>query len=152
VTNPIHRSDLSLQPKGKTLVLTAEEAGELLRSIETDTVLGLRDRALIGVMVFTFARISAACCLNVGDSSTNSAGQAPIGSQMDVEVLSCGRGRDRYPRIDLSVTGLAKQVQATRDQITPATQGSPKVLDLHAGVVSHRTLPKPYLTLRSGRN
>ena len=33
---------------------------ELLRSIENDTVIGLRDRALIGVMVFTFARISAA--------------------------------------------------------------------------------------------
>jgi len=53
--------------KGKTPVLTAEEAGELLRSIESDTVTGLRDRALIGVMVFTFARISAACGLNVAD-------------------------------------------------------------------------------------
>src|SRR5262245_60343560 len=36
--------------KGKTPVLTAEEAGELLRSIETATVVGLRDRALIGVI------------------------------------------------------------------------------------------------------
>ena len=53
--------------KGKTPVLTAEEAGELLRSIKTDDVLGLRDRTLIGVMVFTFARVSAACGLNVGD-------------------------------------------------------------------------------------
>jgi site-specific recombinase XerD len=53
--------------KGKTPVLTAEEAGELLRSIETVDVLGLRDRALIGVMVFTFARVSAACGLNVAD-------------------------------------------------------------------------------------
>jgi hypothetical protein len=35
-------------------VLTAEEA-ELLRSIATDSVVGLRDSALIGVMVFTFA-------------------------------------------------------------------------------------------------
>jgi len=35
--------------KGKTPVLTAEEAGELLQSIETDTVVGLRDRTLIGV-------------------------------------------------------------------------------------------------------
>jgi len=42
-------------------------ASELPRSIETDTVVGLRDRALIGVMVFTFARISAACGMNVGD-------------------------------------------------------------------------------------
>jgi len=45
--------------KGKTPVLTAEEAGELPRSIATDTV-GLRGRALIGVMVFTFARVSVA--------------------------------------------------------------------------------------------
>jgi site-specific recombinase XerD len=53
--------------KGKTPVLTADEAGELLRSIETDSVVGLRDRALIGVMVFTFSRVSAACGMNVGD-------------------------------------------------------------------------------------
>jgi len=43
------------------------EAGELLRSIETATIVGLRDRALIGVMVFTFARVSAACGLKAGD-------------------------------------------------------------------------------------
>jgi site-specific recombinase XerD len=53
--------------KGKTPVLTTEEAGDLLRSIVTDSVVGLRDRALIGVMVFTFARVSAACGLNVSD-------------------------------------------------------------------------------------
>jgi site-specific recombinase XerC len=33
----------------------------------TDNVVGLRDRALIGVMVFRFARVSAACGLNVAD-------------------------------------------------------------------------------------
>src|SRR5262245_55447988 len=53
--------------KGKTPVLTAEEAGDLLRSIETETVVGLRDRALIRVVVFTFARVSAAYGLNVAD-------------------------------------------------------------------------------------
>ena len=36
---------------GKTPVLSAEETRELLGSIETDTAVGLRDRALIGVMV-----------------------------------------------------------------------------------------------------
>lgn len=40
--------------KGKTPILTADEAGELLRSIETHTITGLRDRALTGLMVFTF--------------------------------------------------------------------------------------------------
>jgi len=39
----------------------------LLDSIETDTIIGLRDRALIGVMVFSFARISAAVSMRVED-------------------------------------------------------------------------------------
>jgi integrase/recombinase XerD len=46
--------------QGQDTRLTAEEAGELLRSIESETVLGLRDRAMIGVMVFTIARPCAA--------------------------------------------------------------------------------------------
>jgi integrase/recombinase XerD len=53
--------------RGKTSVLSAEEARELLDSIETDTIVGLRDRALIGVMVFSFARISAAVSMRVED-------------------------------------------------------------------------------------
>jgi len=44
---------------GKTPVLSAEEARKLLDSIDVTHVVGLRDRALIGVMVFSFARIGA---------------------------------------------------------------------------------------------
>ena len=53
--------------RGKTPVLTAEQARELLDSIDTDTVIGLRDRALIGIMVFSFARVSAAVSMRVED-------------------------------------------------------------------------------------
>jgi integrase/recombinase XerD len=53
--------------KGKTPTLSAEEAGRLLRSIKADTIIGLRDRALIGLMVFTFARISAAVGIDADD-------------------------------------------------------------------------------------
>ena len=45
----------------------AEEARELLDSIDTSTVVGLRDRALIGVMTFTFARIGAVVAMRVED-------------------------------------------------------------------------------------
>ena len=45
--------------KGKTAVLTAEEARTLLDSITGDTVVGMRDRALIALMVYTFARVGA---------------------------------------------------------------------------------------------
>ncbi|TWT61662.1 site-specific tyrosine recombinase XerD [Rubinisphaera italica] len=43
---------------GKTPVLLPDEAALLLDSIPTDRISGLRDRALIGLMVFSFARIS----------------------------------------------------------------------------------------------
>jgi integrase/recombinase XerD len=45
--------------RGKTPVLKADEARTLLDSIKTDTVVGLRDRAMIGLMCYTFARVSA---------------------------------------------------------------------------------------------
>lgn len=53
--------------RGKTPVLTADEARKLLDSIDTSTAIGLRDRALIGVMVYSFARISAAVTMKVED-------------------------------------------------------------------------------------
>ena len=45
--------------RGKTPVLDAGEARALLDGIDATTPIGLRDRALIGVMVYTFARIGA---------------------------------------------------------------------------------------------
>lgn len=42
--------------RGKTTVLTAAETRELLDSIDISTVVGLRDRALIAIMTFAFAR------------------------------------------------------------------------------------------------
>ena len=45
--------------KGKTPVLAQEEARELLDAIDTSTVVGLRDRALIATMIYTFGRVGA---------------------------------------------------------------------------------------------
>ena len=53
--------------KGKTPVLSAEEARTLLDSIETTSVVGLRDRALIALMSYTFARVGAAVGMRVED-------------------------------------------------------------------------------------
>lgn len=53
--------------RGKTPVLTADEARKLLDSIDTSTLIGRRDRALIGVMVYSFARVSAAVSMTVED-------------------------------------------------------------------------------------
>lgn len=55
---------------GKTPVLAPEEARTLLDSIDATTHAGLRDRALIGLMVYSFARIGAALGMRVEDVST----------------------------------------------------------------------------------
>lgn len=53
--------------KGKTPVLDEDEARHLLSSIDTSTVVGLRDRAIIALMVYTFARVGALVAMNVDD-------------------------------------------------------------------------------------
>ena len=56
--------------RGKTPVLTAGEARQLLDSIDTASLIGLRDRALIAVMVYSFARVGAALGMKVEDYYT----------------------------------------------------------------------------------
>jgi integrase/recombinase XerD len=56
---------------GKTPVLQPDQARALLDSIKTDTVIGLRDRALIGLMCYTFARVSAVIHMSVDDYYLN---------------------------------------------------------------------------------
>jgi site-specific recombinase XerC len=53
--------------KGSTPVLDATEARQLLDSIDVSTPIGLRDRALIALMVFSFARVGAAVAMRVDD-------------------------------------------------------------------------------------
>ena len=81
--NPAHavRGPKYVVRKGKTPVLTGEEARTLLDSIATvrgtkhpdggeseePLLIGLRDRALIGTMVYTFARVSAVLKMKVCD-------------------------------------------------------------------------------------
>jgi site-specific recombinase XerD len=55
------------QREGKTPILTADEARLLLESVDTRTLLGLRDRALIATMLLSFARVSAVTGMNVED-------------------------------------------------------------------------------------
>jgi len=82
--NPAHsvRGPRHVVTQGKTPVLDAEETKTLLESIPTERVLGinqdgreirepdlvgLRDRALIGALFFTFARVGAVVAMTVED-------------------------------------------------------------------------------------
>jgi site-specific recombinase XerD len=53
------RGPKHLVRKGRTPVLTADETRLLLDSIDTGSMIGLRDRALIALMTYTFARVGA---------------------------------------------------------------------------------------------
>src|SRR6202040_4268561 len=52
---------------GKTPVLEPAEARALIDSIDVTTQAGLRDRALISLMVYSFARVGAALAIKVDD-------------------------------------------------------------------------------------
>ena len=53
--------------RGKTPVLKADQARALLDSIDTKKIVGLRDRAILGVMCYTFSRVSATVMMRVED-------------------------------------------------------------------------------------
>jgi integrase len=53
--------------KGKTPVLTPEETRQLLDAIDIGTVIGRRDRALIALMTYTFARGGAVLHMRIED-------------------------------------------------------------------------------------
>ena len=53
--------------KGKTPILMADDARALINSIPTDTLPGLRDRAIIATMTYSFARVSATLGMDVKD-------------------------------------------------------------------------------------
>ena len=53
--------------RGKTPALTAEEAREFFASIDTSSISGLRDRAILGVLIYSFARVGAVVSMRVED-------------------------------------------------------------------------------------
>jgi integrase/recombinase XerD len=53
--------------EGTTPEISIEQARKLLRSIEVNHVVGLRDRAMLGVLAYTGARVGAVARLRLGD-------------------------------------------------------------------------------------
>jgi site-specific recombinase XerD len=53
--------------EGKTPEITIEQARVLIRSIDASNVIGLRDRAIIGILIYTAARVGAIAKLRRAD-------------------------------------------------------------------------------------
>jgi site-specific recombinase XerD len=65
----IHNPSYSVRKRNAPM-LTAEEARTLLDSIDTSSHTGLRDRALIGLIIYNFARVDAALKIRIEDVDT----------------------------------------------------------------------------------
>lgn len=77
--------------EGETPAMDAKEVRRLFAAIATDTVIGLRDRALIATMLYTFGRVSAVVNMRVKD-------YAPAGERkMVLNLREKGGKRHRVP-------------------------------------------------------
>ena len=67
--NPVRevKTEKVSRSEGKTPALSVDDMRTLFESFETESLVGLRDRAFIAVMAYTFARVSAVCGLKVKD-------------------------------------------------------------------------------------
>jgi site-specific recombinase XerC len=90
--NPAHavRGPKHVVKRGKTPVLTEDQARRLLESIDATTLVGLHDRALIGVMTYAFARIGAVVGMKVED-------YYPAGKRWWVRLHEKGGKRHEMP-------------------------------------------------------
>lgn len=89
---------------GKTPVLDPAEARALLDSIDGRTVIGLRDRALIGLMVYSFARVGAALAMRVEDVLSQNRRLREKGGK--AHALPCHHTLEDYLEAYLDGTGL----------------------------------------------
>ena len=115
-TNPAHavRGPKHSVRKGKTSVLSAEEMRELLAAIDTTSLLGLRDRALIALMGYTFARVGAATGMRVQDYYVQKRrGWVRLHEKGGkVTELPCHHNLDQYLEEWISASGLAGEPEA----------------------------------------
>ena len=67
--NPVRevKTERFSRTEGKTPAFELEDMTRLFASFDTESLVGLRDRALIAVMAYTFARVEAAVSLKVKD-------------------------------------------------------------------------------------
>ena len=117
--NPAHavRGPKHSVKKGKTPVLSAEEARTLLDSIipkdkdgvERHRLVDLRDRALIGLMVYTFARVNAALTMRVEDYFVQGRrGWVNLHEKGGkIHSLPCHHNLDIYMEAYISAAGIA---------------------------------------------
>ncbi len=110
VKGPKHSVD-----RGKTPVLTTKQARAVLASIQTENIVGLRDRAIIGVLIYTASRVGAVAKLSLRDLF-------PDGTQMMLRLDEKGGKLREVPvRHDLEAFLKEYLVAARLDVALPSS-------------------------------
>jgi hypothetical protein len=122
--------------KGKTPVLTAAEARQLLDSIDCTKIVGLRDRALIGVMVYT-RRVVERVQTRAGQQSVSRLGQRrkrtcnaavacnhSTDSLTDVRSEAVCRWRRNVAQPHIQYSGCAEMILGSDDDHAVVTTGT----------------------------
>jgi site-specific recombinase XerD len=115
-SNPAHsvRGPKHSRKRGKTPVLAPEEARRLLDSIPAEGLINKRDRALIALMTYTFARIGAATGMSVRDVFLQNRRywvrlQEKGGKQVE---LPCHHSLESYLEDYLEAAGIREEARA----------------------------------------
>jgi site-specific recombinase XerD len=100
--------------RGTTPVLAADEARQLLDAIDIGTIAGLRDRALIALMVYSFARVGAATSMRVEDVFTD---QRRLWVRLSEKggkrhEMPCHHNLEAYLHAYLDASGLSQEPKA----------------------------------------
>ena len=126
-TNPAHavRGPKHSQRRGKTPVLQVDEARTLIDSIDTTSLPGLRDRALIGLMVYTFARVGAAVAMKVEDYYVQGRrGWVRLHEKGGKEhEMPAHHNLDRYLEEYIAAAGIAQERKAPLFRTTKGRSG-----------------------------
>lgn len=93
--------------RGKTPVLERADARLLLESIDATTLVGLRDRAFIGLLIYSFARVGAAVAMKVRDFH-------PVGRRWWVRLHEKGGKHHELPAHHSLEAWLHEYVEAAR--------------------------------------
>lgn len=111
--------------EGKTPVLFKEDAQKLLASFDTSHVIGLRDRAIVATMIYTFARVSAVVGLRVRDYNAKE-------RQATLRLVEKGSQHRRVPVHHLLAVALDGYLEVAelrpRDPLFCSTRGNSRVL------------------------
>jgi len=127
--NPAHavRGPAHTVKEGKTPVLSPEEARQLIDSIEVTTIAGLRDRALIGMMVYSFARIAAVLGMKVEDVYTQ---QRRLWVRLrekggKAHAMPCHHNLETYLTAYMEAAGLAEDQKGPLFRTIGRSKGRP---------------------------